>query len=80
MDSSVTKIGVVLVSAQRVDGLVVWSGALGSFISPDEMRDFCLRYELPVVNIGHNDRLGWTHTASEAPMVGTAAMPNVSVW
>ncbi|WP_439657270.1 penicillin acylase family protein [Lentzea sp. HUAS TT2] len=23
-------------------------------------------YGVPVVNIGHNDRLGWTHTASEA--------------
>ncbi|SDJ07827.1 acyl-homoserine-lactone acylase [Lentzea albidocapillata subsp. violacea] len=26
-------------------------------------------YGVPVVNIGHNDRLGWTHTASEAQTV-----------
>ena len=26
-------------------------------------------YGVPVVNIGHNDRLGWTHTASEAHTV-----------
>jgi acyl-homoserine-lactone acylase len=26
-------------------------------------------YGIPLVNIGHNDRLGWTHTASEAQTV-----------
>ncbi|HUQ55802.1 penicillin acylase family protein [Lentzea sp.] len=31
-------------------------------------------FGLPVVNIGHNDRLGWTHTASEAQTVTLAKL------
>ncbi|MCP4543814.1 MAG: substrate-binding domain-containing protein [Chloroflexi bacterium] len=40
-----------LVGAQNVDGLVIWGGGLGQFISPEEMIVFCEQYHpLPMVN------------------------------
>src|SRR6185295_10134849 len=41
-----------LVDRQCVDGLVIWSGALGEHVSIEELRSFCLRFGLPVVTIG----------------------------
>lgn len=41
-----------LVSAEKLDGLVVWSIMLGNRIGVTELRNFCLRYHpLPVVSV-----------------------------
>ncbi len=40
-----------LVSAENVDGLVIWGGGLGQFVSPEEVTSFCEQYHpLPIVN------------------------------
>ncbi len=42
-----------LVSAERVQGLAIWTGALGNFLRDDELRDFCTRFQpLPIIGIG----------------------------
>jgi PAS domain S-box-containing protein len=42
-----------LVSADNVDGLVVWAGGLGRFVGPEELAAFCTRYRpLPLVAAG----------------------------
>lgn len=40
------------VKENRLDGLVVWGGALGQFISVEQLAEFCNQYKpIPVVNI-----------------------------
>ena len=41
-----------LVDRQCCDGLVIWSGALGEYVSIEDFRSFCLRFAMPVVTIG----------------------------
>jgi signal transduction histidine kinase/DNA-binding LacI/PurR family transcriptional regulator len=42
-----------LVGAANVDALIVWASALGCFIQPDEIQQFCDKYKpLPMVSIG----------------------------
>ena len=42
-----------LVSAENVDGLVIWGGALAHHVSHEEIRTFCERYRpFPLVNVG----------------------------
>jgi len=40
-----------LVSAENVDGLAIWGGGLGQFVSPEQVESFCERYRpLPISN------------------------------
>jgi DNA-binding LacI/PurR family transcriptional regulator/signal transduction histidine kinase len=41
-----------LISREKIDGFVIRAGALGIFSGLDFMREFCLRYEMPVVTTG----------------------------
>jgi PAS domain S-box-containing protein len=41
-----------LVSAETLDGLVIWGAQLGQQIGPQKIQEFCKHYALPVVNIG----------------------------
>jgi DNA-binding LacI/PurR family transcriptional regulator/anti-anti-sigma regulatory factor len=42
-----------LVSAERLDGLVIWGGILALVVGPDEAKAICERYRpLPMVNVG----------------------------
>jgi DNA-binding LacI/PurR family transcriptional regulator/putative methionine-R-sulfoxide reductase with GAF domain len=40
-----------LVSAGKIDGLIIWASAIGTF-AREEMLHFCQRYGLPVVTVG----------------------------
>jgi PAS domain S-box-containing protein len=41
-----------LVNVEQLDGLVIWSGVLDWYITPEEMADFCRRYHpLPVISV-----------------------------
>jgi len=40
-----------LVSAKNVDGLIIMSGTVGHFLSPEEIETFCDHYQLPAVSI-----------------------------
>jgi DNA-binding LacI/PurR family transcriptional regulator/signal transduction histidine kinase len=40
------------ISREKIDGFVIRAGALGIFSGLDFMRDFCLRYDMPVVTTG----------------------------
>ncbi len=47
-----------LTGAENVDGLIVWAGGLDNLVSPQELRDFCRRYQtgdrpLPIVSGEH---------------------------
>lgn len=42
-----------LIDKQNVDGLIIWTSALGRFISDAEIQQFCERYRpLPIVSLG----------------------------
>ncbi len=42
-----------LVSPQRLDGVLIWTGALGNFVSAQELQDFCHVFKpLPALCIG----------------------------
>lgn len=42
-----------LITPERVDGLVIWSSAIGNNISHEDIQEFCERFHpLPVVSIG----------------------------
>lgn len=41
-----------LVSAGKMDGLIIWASAIGTFVAREEMLQFCQRYGLPVVTVG----------------------------
>jgi ABC-type sugar transport system substrate-binding protein/GAF domain-containing protein len=42
-----------LVSAETLDGLVIWGAQLAHYVDPGELRAFCRQYRpLPIVNIG----------------------------
>jgi len=42
-----------LVSAERLDGVLFWTGSLGNFVSPEELQDFCNSFKpLPMVCFG----------------------------
>jgi len=41
-----------LASAGKMDGLIIWASAIGTFVAREEMLQFCQRYGLPVVTVG----------------------------
>ena len=42
-----------LIDKQNVDGLIIWTSALGRFIGDEEIQQFCERYSpLPIVSLG----------------------------
>ncbi|NLY75051.1 MAG: substrate-binding domain-containing protein, partial [Firmicutes bacterium] len=42
-----------LIDEKKVDGLIIWTSALGRFVSNDEVQQFCERYRpLPIVSLG----------------------------
>ena len=42
-----------LIDRQNVDGLIIWTSALGRFISEEELQQFCEKYRpLPIVSLG----------------------------
>lgn len=42
-----------LIDEQNVDGLIIWTSALGRFISDEELQQFCEKYRpLPIVSLG----------------------------
>ena len=43
-----------LVDGEQLDGLILWTGGLDTFVSPAEMVDFCAQYRsLPIVSVEH---------------------------
>ncbi len=41
-----------LVDEENLDGLVVWTGMLGHYVGPQEMKEFCSRYHpLPLISL-----------------------------
>jgi len=43
-----------LIDVKRVDGLVLWSGGFDSYVSQDELLEFCTHYHpLPIVSVEH---------------------------
>ncbi|MFN2270931.1 MAG: substrate-binding domain-containing protein [Anaerolineae bacterium] len=41
-----------LVSAEKIDGLIIWASAISTFVAREEMLHFCRRYGLPIVTVG----------------------------
>src|SRR4029078_9390871 len=41
-----------LVTRERIDGILIRAGAIGIFSGLDPMKEFCLRFGVPVVTIG----------------------------
>ncbi|MBN1217992.1 MAG: substrate-binding domain-containing protein [Anaerolineae bacterium] len=40
-----------LVSAERVDGIVLWQAGFDNYVNADEVAEFCAQYQLPVVTV-----------------------------